>query len=66
VKAAPLTPVPRISLTLEEAAASLGMSLAHFRRHVLPDLKIVRSGALRVVSIRELERWVDREGTLAA
>lgn len=58
-------PVPRIALTLEEAATSLGMSLAHFRRHVLPDLKVVRSGSVRVVAVEELRRYVERESVLA-
>jgi len=39
------------------AAAMLGMSLAHFERHVQPHLKLVYSGRLRLVPVRELERW---------
>lgn len=53
--------VPRTGLTLEEAAASIGVSLAHFRRHVLPGLKIVHSGAARIVPVRELERFLERQ-----
>lgn len=60
-----LAPVPRVSLTLEEAAAALGMSLAHFRRHVLPELRVIRSGGVRLVSVEELNRWAQRRATLA-
>jgi hypothetical protein len=57
--------VPRVALTLEEAAAALGMSLSHFRRHVLPFVKVIRSGSCRLVPIAELERWADQNATLA-
>lgn len=53
----------------ETAAAALGMSLAHFERHVQPSLRIVYSGRLRLVPVRELERWSSEQaiaaGTLA-
>jgi hypothetical protein len=65
VKARPVAPVPRFALTAEEAAASLGMSLSHFRRHVLPFLKVIRSGSVRVVPVAELERWASENATLA-
>lgn len=52
-------PVPRVALTREEAAAALGMSLDSFERHVQPDVRIIRRGRLRLVSIHELERWAD-------
>jgi hypothetical protein len=54
-----IAPVPRVLLTREEAAASLGMSLDSFERYVQPDLKLARLGRLRLVSIRELERWAE-------
>lgn len=60
-----LQPVPRIAVTLEEAAASIGISLAHFRRHVLPELRTIRSGATRLVPVAELGRWAQRAATLA-
>jgi hypothetical protein len=53
------TPIPRVALTREEAAAALGMSLDSFERHVQPDLRLIRRGKLRLVPIRELERWAD-------
>ena len=65
MKARPIQDVPRIGLTIEEAAAAVGMSHSHFKKHVLPNLKVVRSGAVRVIAVKELERWIDREGTIA-
>ena len=50
-------PVPRIALSRVEAAASLGMSVDSFERHVQPDLKLIRRGKLRLVPVAELERW---------
>lgn len=49
---------PRIALTREEAARSLGVSLDSFERYVQPDLKLIRRGRLRLVPVAEIERWV--------
>lgn len=49
--------VPRVALTRQEAAAALGMSLDSFERHVQPELKLIRRGKLRLVSVAELQRW---------
>jgi excisionase family DNA binding protein len=65
VKPQPLAPVPRVTLTREEAAAALGVSLAHFQRHVQPHLKLIRSGSCRLVPIAELEEWARRNATIA-
>jgi hypothetical protein len=54
---------PRLALTRAEAAASLGMSLDSFERYVQPDLRYVRRGRLRLVPVRELERWLDANAT---
>jgi hypothetical protein len=35
------------------------MSLDSFERHVQPTLRLVRLGRMRLVPIRELERWLD-------
>lgn len=61
-------PVPRVALTREEAAAALGMSLDSFERHVQPTIKLIRRGKLRLVAVRELERWAEDSGepTLSA
>ena len=54
-----LGPIPRLALTREEAAASVGMSLDSFERHVQPTLRLVRLGRMRLVPIHELERWLN-------
>jgi hypothetical protein len=51
---------PRLALTRREAAEALGLSLDSFERHVQPDLRLVRRGRLRLVGVRELEAWIDR------
>jgi hypothetical protein len=57
VASQPVAPVPRVTLTRSEAAAAMGMSLDSFERHVQPQLRLVRRGALRLVPVRELEVW---------
>ncbi len=52
-------PIPRLALTREEAAASIGMGLDSFERHVQPSIRLVRLGRMRLVPILELERWLD-------
>lgn len=49
--------VPRVALSRQEAATSLGMSLDSFERHVQPELRLIRRGKLRLVPVVELERW---------
>ena len=51
--------VPRVLLSKQEAAESLGMSVRHFEKHVQRDLPVVYSGSLRLFPIRALERWAD-------
>lgn len=55
----------RLALTLDEAAASLGVSRDYFDEHVRPELRTVRRGRRILVSIRELERWLDKSQALA-
>ena len=50
--------VPRLALTRAEAAASLGMSLRSFERHVQPHVRLIRRDKLRLVPVSELERWL--------
>jgi excisionase family DNA binding protein len=52
--------VPRVALTVEEAATALGISRDHFERHVMDDVRIIYCGRRRLVPIRELERWANR------
>ena len=50
--------VPRLAVTRQEAAAALGMSINSFERHVQPELRVVRRGKLRLIPVREIERWL--------
>jgi hypothetical protein len=36
------------------------MSLDSFERYVQPELRLIRRGRLRLVAVRELEAWLDR------
>lgn len=65
MKARETAPVPRITLTREEAAASLGLSLSSFERHVQPDLKLIRLGSARLIPVSELSAWAERQASLA-
>lgn len=58
-------PIPRLSLTGDEAAAALGLSPSSFKRHVRPHLRAVRRGSIRLYPIGEIERWLDHEATVA-
>ena len=49
--------VPRLALTRAEAAEAIGVSLDSFERHVQPELRIIRRGRMRLIPLRELERW---------
>jgi hypothetical protein len=53
--------VPRMLLTRKEAAATLGMSLRHFQRHVQPYVRCLYSGQLRLYRPRDLEAWAEHE-----
>ena len=55
--------VPRLACRREEAAEALGISLDSFERYVQPHIRMVRHGKLRIVPIRELERWLDEQAT---
>lgn len=61
--------LPRLALTKQEAAKALGISVDHFERHVLPDIRVIRTGRgqrkLMLVPMRELERWVDEHAAYA-
>ena len=48
-------------LAVKPAAAAelLDVSRDFFDEHVLPELRVVRRGRLVLVSVRELERWLE-------
>ena len=53
--------VPRVALSRQEAALSLGMSLDSFERHVQPELRLIRRGKLRLVPRRRTGAVGERE-----
>jgi excisionase family DNA binding protein len=59
------SPPTRLAFSKAEAATSLGVSVDFFEQHVMPELRIVRRGRRRLIPVRELERWLEREAALA-
>jgi hypothetical protein len=57
-------PVPTLALRVEQAAVSLGLSESTFRRDVLPNVRSVKIGRVRIVAVTELERWLYLNGRL--
>jgi hypothetical protein len=51
----------RLALSPDQAAAAISVSRDFFDEHVMPELRIVRRGRRRLIPVRELERWLDRE-----
>lgn len=59
----PRPPLPRLALTVEEAAASLGLS-----RSAMFDVlrsgdgpRVVYVGRKRLIAVRELDAWMERQ-----
>ena len=57
----PVSQLPRLALSPEEAATVLGVSRDYFDTHIAPELRIVRRGRRKLVPLRELDAWLDRE-----
>jgi hypothetical protein len=53
-------PIQRLAYGPAEAAASIGVSREFFDAQVLPEVKAIRRGRRILVSVRELEAWLDR------
>jgi hypothetical protein len=43
----------------------VGVSESSFKRHVQPELRIVRRGSLRIIPLTEIERWLEQNATFA-
>jgi hypothetical protein len=52
---------PRIALRPDEAAEAIGLSRSVFYERVLPELRTILVGRIRLVPVAELERWCERE-----
>jgi len=57
--------LPRLSVSPGEAAEMLGVSRDYFDDHVLDELRFVRRGRRILITVAELERWLDRSATSA-
>jgi excisionase family DNA binding protein len=55
-----LAEVPRLALSPDEAAQSLGVSRDYLDEHVGGELRWVRRGRRKLVAVAELERWLER------
>jgi len=55
-------PVPRLALSIEEACAALGVGWDFWQEHIAPDVRVVRRGRRKLVSVQELQRWLDEHG----
>lgn len=56
IETAPSRP---LALNVKDAARALGMSEDYFKAKVAPDLRIYRDGRMKLVPVRELERWLE-------
>ena len=56
----PAPTVPRLALSPDEAAQAIGVSRDYLDEHVGSELRWVRRGRRKFVSIVELERWLER------
>lgn len=57
---------PAIALTVADACAALSVSAEFFRAHIESELRIVRIGKRKLVSVTELQRWMDQHGETSA
>jgi hypothetical protein len=53
-------PPPRLALSIEEAHEALGVGDDFWRQHIAPELPIVRRGRRKLVPVRALEDWLQR------
>jgi hypothetical protein len=60
----PVLEVPRLAFSPNEVAASLGVSRDYLDQHVAPELRWVRRGRRKFVSVVELERWLEKNSAL--
>jgi hypothetical protein len=51
-------PIPRLTLTPPEAAASIGVGPDFFDAEIRPNLRLIRRGRKVLVPVGELRRWV--------
>ena len=55
--------MPRLAMSKSEAAEALGVSMDYLDEHIAADLRWVRRGRKKLVSVAELERWLERSAS---
>ena len=55
-------PVPALALNVKQCCAALNVSFETWRKHVEPDIRVVRVAGAKRVAISELQRWLDENG----
>lgn len=55
----PKRQVPALALLPTEAAEALGISPDFFDKHIRAELRWVRRGRKQLVSVAELQRWLE-------
>jgi hypothetical protein len=53
---------PVLALSIEDACQALGVSWRTWRQYVEPNVRIVRMGRSKRVSVAELQRYLDARG----
>lgn len=56
--------VPTLALSPDAAAAALGVSRTFLDEQIAHELRWVRRGRRKLVSVRELERWLESNAAL--
>jgi excisionase family DNA binding protein len=56
--------VPRLALSMDEAAEALSVSRDFFDQHIRHELRVIRRGRKVHVPVQELERWLERNAAL--
>jgi hypothetical protein len=51
---------PCLAVQHKDAPAVLGLGKTSFEKYVVPEVRCVRLGSMRVYPVRDLERWLDR------
>jgi hypothetical protein len=57
--------VPPLALSVDQAAAALGVSPNSLRRYVLPHVRSVKVGRVRIVPVAELGKWLHLNAAFA-
>ncbi len=53
---------PALALTVEQACDALSVSWDTWKQHIAPNVRIVRVGRRKLISVTELQRWLDTNG----